>query len=202
VTGAIEKGNLFVSFRKFMSLYSGAPEKLVENRTTCLVDSHTAGNLRLDILHVDGVDIGLLLNLALARQSLEMRLESLAEIKHTHDGVDDGEEDEKNGDDGECSQRSANSFVVLLVTWLVNSNQLKDEVAETSEVKNDDSNHAGLVLAAGEECGGEENQNGDGDGDDGEGEFRIILVGDDDNELNDEAEEEEEIELEQSDINL
>jgi hypothetical protein len=88
------------------------------------------------------------------------------------------------------------------VSGLVNSNQLEDEVAETSEVKNDDRDHAGLVLAAGEESGGEKNQNGDGNGDDGKGEFRIVLVGDDDNKLNDEAEEEEEIELEQSDVNL
>lgn len=35
VTGAIEKGNFFVSFRKFVSLYSGAPEMLVGNRATC-----------------------------------------------------------------------------------------------------------------------------------------------------------------------
>lgn len=35
VTGAIEKGKFFVSFRKFVSLYSGAPEMLVGNRATC-----------------------------------------------------------------------------------------------------------------------------------------------------------------------
>jgi hypothetical protein len=69
-----------------------------------LIDSHAAGNLGLDILHVDGVDVRLLLNLALARQSLEMRLETLAKVEHTDDGVDDGEEDEENGDDGECGQ--------------------------------------------------------------------------------------------------
>lgn len=33
-----------------------------------------------------------------------MRLESLAEVEHAYNGVDDGEEDEKNGDNGECGQ--------------------------------------------------------------------------------------------------
>jgi len=69
-----------------------------------LIDGHAARNLRLDILHVNRVDVRLLLNLALARQRLEMRLESLAEVEHAHNGVNDSEEDEKNGDDGECGQ--------------------------------------------------------------------------------------------------
>lgn len=69
-----------------------------------LIDGHAAGNLGLDILHVDGVDVGLLLDLALARQSLEVRLESLAKVEHAHDGVDNSENDEENGDDSECGQ--------------------------------------------------------------------------------------------------
>jgi hypothetical protein len=33
-----------------------------------------------------------------------MRLESLAKVEHTHNGVDNSEENEKNGDNGECGQ--------------------------------------------------------------------------------------------------
>lgn len=85
---------------------------------------------------------------------------------------------------------------------LVDSDQLEDEVAETSEVENNDSDHASLVLTASEESGGKQNQDSNRDGDDGQREFGIILVSNNDNELHDEAEEEEEIELEESDINL
>ena len=88
------------------------------------------------------------------------------------------------------------------MTGLIDAHELENEVAETAKVEDDDDNHAGLVLAAGEERGCKENEDGDGDGGDGQRKLGVVSFGDNDNELDDEAEEEEEIELEECNVDL
>lgn len=167
-----------------------------------LINCHSARRLGLDVLHVDRVDIGLLLNLALSRQGLEVWLEALSKVAHAYNGVGDGEQDKKNSDDGKSGKRSADSIVSFLVTGLVDSDQLEEEITETAKIENDDTHHARLVLPAGEIGGGEQNGDGDGNGDNCQSKFRVVLLCDNDDKLNDETEEEEEIELEQSNVNL
>jgi hypothetical protein len=165
-----------------------------------LVDGHPTGHLRLDILQVDRIEVGLLIDLS--RRGEEMVLEAVAKVTQADDGVDNGENDEKNGDDSKGRQRLLDGFIVLLVTGLVDSDKLEDEVAETAEVEDDDGNHARLVLPAGEECGAEEDDDGDWNGGNRQSELGIVGRSDNDDKLDDEAQEEEEIELEKGDVNL
>jgi hypothetical protein len=165
-----------------------------------LVDGHPTGRLRLDILQTDRVEVGLLVDLS--RRGEEVVLEAVAKVLQADDGVDNGEDDEKNGDDSKGSQRFLDGLVVFPVARLVDSDKLEDEVAETAKVEDDDGNHAGLVLPAGKECGAEEDDDGDGNGGNCQGKLGIVGRSDNDHKLDDEAEEEEEIELEKGDVNL
>lgn len=165
-----------------------------------LIDGHSAGNLGFDVVHVDGVEVGLLVDLSW--RGLQMWLKTRAEVAHADDGVDDGKEDEEDGDDGKGGQRLPHGFVRLLEARLVDSHKLEDEVGESAEVENDDADHSWHVLPAGEEGGGNKNYNGYGNRNDGQGKLGVALLSDDDDELNNETEEEEEIELEQGNVNL
>lgn len=54
----------------------------------------------------------------------------------------------------------------MSVSRLIDSYKLEDEIAETSEIEDDDANHTDLVLSSSEESGSEEDENGNGNGDD------------------------------------
>lgn len=165
-----------------------------------LIDGHSARDLGFDIVKVDGVEIWLLVDLSGRR--LQVWPQTSAKVAHADDGVNDGEEDKENGDDGKGGQGLADSFVRFFETRLVDSHKLEDEVAESAKVENNDNNHSGDVLPAGEEGSGNKNYNGDGNRNDGQGKLGVALLGNDDDELNNETEEEEEIELQQGNVNL
>lgn len=131
-----------------------------------------------------------------------MRLESGAEVAHADDGIGDSEDDKKDGNDGKGCERLSHGSVRILMSGLVDSDKLEDEVAQAAEIENDDDDLAGLVFSASEVGGSEQDGNGDRDSGDGQGELGIRLLGDDNDELNDEPEEKEEIELEQCDVDL
>jgi hypothetical protein len=129
-------------------------------------------------------------------------LEARAKVAHADDGVDNGEENEEDGDDGKGGQRSANGEVSVLISRLVYSANLEDEVRKSSEIEDDDANHAGLVLPPGEVCGGQQDGNGDRNGGASQGELRIVLPSDNDDKLHNVAKEEEEVKLKQRNVNL
>lgn len=129
-----------------------------------------------------------------------MGLESGAKVEHADDGVGNGEDDEKNGDDGEGCKRLPDGLVVVLES--PNTDELEKEVYEATVVKDDDSNHSKLVFDAGEVGGADQDQNRDWDRDNGESKFGIVGLGHNDHKLDNEAEKEEEVELEQCNINL
>lgn len=131
-----------------------------------------------------------------------MRLQSRSKVHHANDGVDDGENDEKNGNDSEGSERLLHGLIRILELGRVDSDQFEDEVAEAAQVEDDDHDHAHLVLLISEVGSAEQDENGDRDSGDGQSKFGIALLGNDDDELDDEAQEEEEIELQESDVDL
>ena len=69
-------------------------------------------------------------------------------------------------------------------------------------VKDEDNDHANLVLLASEPSGGDKNADGDGDSDNGKCELRVMLVCNNNDQLNDETKEEEEIKLEKRNVDL
>lgn len=131
-----------------------------------------------------------------------MVLETFTKIVHADNGVENGEQNQKNRNDSKGCERFANGLVGFLVAWLVDTDKLEKEIAETAKEEDDDSNHSWLVFAASEKCSGKKNDNGNWDGSDGQSEFDVGGVGDNDDELYDESKEEEEIELEQSNVDL
>lgn len=181
--------------RKFVSLYNAT--KLSSDEVS--VNGHPASQLGFDVGHVDRVGVGLLLELTWRQK---VGLESGAEVAHADDGIGDGENDEQNGDDGKRGEGLSNGKVILLVSGLVDSDELENEVGQAAEVENDDDDLADLVLPTSEVGSGEQNGDGDWDGSNGQCEFGVVLLSNDDDELNDETEEEEEIELEQRNVDL
>lgn len=131
-----------------------------------------------------------------------MCFEAGAEVVHADDGVDDGHDDEQNGDDGEGGERLSNGEVRRSAAGLVDTEELEDEVGETAKVEDNNADHARLVLPLGEESSSNQNGNRDRNGGNRKSEFGIGLDSDDDDKLNDETQEEEEIELEQGNVNL
>lgn len=61
LTGACKEENF--GFRKFVSLYN--VDRLKDTTVGSLVDGHSAGDLGLDVLQVDRVEVGLLINFPL-----------------------------------------------------------------------------------------------------------------------------------------
>lgn len=163
-----------------------------------LVDRHAAGLLSLDvdIGKVNGGRIGVILSCL----NNKVALKPLSKVPHTDNAVGDCQEDEENGDDGESGERLLDSGVVL--SPRVDSDELEDEVCESTVVEDDDGDHTGLIFLASEEGGTRENEDSDRDGDNCQGEFGVAGIGDDDHELDNETQEEEEIKLQQSDVNL
>jgi hypothetical protein len=166
-----------------------------------LVNRHSTGQLGFDVVQADRVRV-LLLLILLTREGDNVRLEARAKVAHADNGIRDCGEDEEDGDDGKGRHGAADGAVKLPVARLVDADELEDKVREGDEVDEDDDAHAGLVLAAGEKGGEQEDGDCDGDGSNGEAEFRVDLVDDDDDELDREAEEEEKVELEQGNVDL
>lgn len=57
-----------------------------------------------------------------------MSLEASAEIIHADECIDDGGDNEDNGEHGEGRERLADSDVELGMAWLVNADQLQAEI--------------------------------------------------------------------------
>lgn len=192
-----------VSKNKFLTLFFLLFLFVLKSRSSPtsrpLVNRHPARHLGLHVLKADRVEIGALVGTLWLEEVL---LEALAKVAHADDGVDDGENDQEDGDDGESGQRPADGHVVLAVSRLVDADQLEDEVAQSTEIEDDDGDNAQLVLAAGEVGGADEDGDGDGDGSGGEGVLDDLDVADNDEELNGEAEEKEKVELEEGNVDL
>lgn len=88
------------------------------------------------------------------------------------------------------------------MTWLVDSHQFEDEVAQSAEKEDNNTNHAGLVFSTSEKGGGQQDNNGDWNRTDSQGELGIGSFCNDDDKLNNEAEKKEEIEFQESNVNL
>ncbi len=133
---------------------------------------------------------------------LQMLFQTLAEIEHTDQGIEDGQYDKEDREDGKGRKRLSDRHVILRMERVVDSGQLEDEVRQSSEVKKHDDNHARLDLAPGEEGSEEKDSNGYRDSGSGQTDFDCTLPGDDDEELDGETDEEEEIELQEGDVHL
>lgn len=164
------------------------------------VDRHPARQLRLLILHLERV-VGLLL-LIPPGGSNQMVPQAGAEVGHADECVDNGEDDQEDGQDGECCQTPFDCLVMGGMGRLVDTDKLEEEVGEGAEIEYDDTCHADLDLSSDEEGGHQEDDDGNGNSDDGQGEFGIGLAGDDDEELHGKSEEEEEIKLQEGDVDL
>lgn len=82
-----------------------------------------------------------------------MVLEPGAKVAHADEAVDDGQDDEENGQDSKGCQRLLDGFVILFMTGLVNADELEEEVRERAEVQDDGQRHSNLVLALRKEGG-------------------------------------------------
>jgi hypothetical protein len=156
--------------------------------------------LWLYVVHVDGVEVGLLLIAALGR--LDVVLEAGAKVHHADDSIGNGKDDEQDRDHGEGSQGLADCGVLLLGLGLVDSNELEEEPRQAAEVEDDGADHAGLVLVAGEVGGRQQDDDSDGNSGDCQVELDVGLSGDYDQKLDGKAQEEEEIELQESNVDL
>jgi hypothetical protein len=135
---------------------------------------------------------------------VDVGLEALVEVVCAHACNDDGEDEQKNGEDGKGCQRFARRLVVVLSVEIrnVHANQLEQEVGHGDEVDDNNGNHAGDGFAADPPGGEEEEEEGDDQGNGGQGELDGLCVFDNNEELHGKGKEEEEIELEKGNVNL
>lgn len=171
----------------------------IHGHCIALVNRHSAGGRGLDVVQAERLLVGVVLGPAAGD---EVVLQAAIEVAHANNAVDNGEDDEQNGDDGKGGERLSHGNVELAVSWLVDAHQLEDEVGETAEVEDEDNGHARLVLLLGEVGGCEQDTDGDGDRGNREGEFGVRGFGNNDDKLNDESEEEEKVEFEERNVNL
>ena len=64
-----------------------------------------------------------------------MRLQSLVEVCHTHGGVDDGQYDEDDGNDGEECQGSSGRQVFPEPVGLIHPDELEKEICHGGKVE-------------------------------------------------------------------
>lgn len=131
-----------------------------------------------------------------------MLLQTGAKVHHAHHTVDDGNDNQNDGDDREGGHRLLDGLVESALGRVINSGQLENEVGEAAEVEDHDENHAPLPFPSSKPCCTKEDGDCDGDGRTGQAEFNVSLAADNDEELNGEADEEEEIELQKGNIDL
>jgi hypothetical protein len=163
-------------------------------RIAQLINGHPAWQLgRFDVIH--GVGHLILIHIA-TRTAHEMLLQTIAEIHHADHTVDNGDDNQNDGDHSECCHRLLDREIIGTLDWIVDSRQLEDEVGKTTEVEDHDAHHAPLPFSSCEPCSAEQNGNGNGDCGTRQTKFDPCHSTHDDEELNGEADEEEEIELE------
>jgi len=91
----------------------------VKRHAIRLVNRHAARQLGLLVLQL--IRVGVLLLRVRAAGLDEVISEALAKVTHADEGIDDGEEDEKDGHDREGRERLPNRHVVVFVAGLVNT---------------------------------------------------------------------------------
>jgi hypothetical protein len=134
----------------------------------------------------------------------DMGLEALVEVVCAHACNDDCEDEKKNGEDGESSQRLARRLVVVLSVDVgnVHADELEQEVGHGDEVDDDNGDHASHRLATDPPRSEEKEEEGNDQGDGGEGKFNGLGVFDDHEKLHGKGEEEEKVELQEGNVNL
>ena len=118
-----------------------APCLLIQRRQIYLINRHPTARLssthgrhtKLLLIHLPTI-IDILISL-LARA--QVRLQALVEIVHAPDGVDNGEDEHQDGDDGEEGERVAGGFVVIYACLVaaVHTEQLEEKVGQTAKVQ-------------------------------------------------------------------
>ena len=133
-----------------------------------------------------------------------MGLQTLVEVVRADTRNNDGEEEQEDRENGECSQRLAGWLVVLLAVCIgdPHSDELEQEVAQGNEVDDDNADHTSNGLAADPPRGKEQKKESDNEGGSGEDQFNGLCVFDDDQKLDGEGQKEEEVKLEEGDVNL
>ena len=126
----------------------------------------------------------------------------LIKVVQTHRTIRNRQDNQNDRQHREDRQGGASCVVLCAVTWLVDADELEEEVGQRGNVKADGGDHAGFDFFACPESGEGEDNDCDWNGGYGEIEFPVCDVCDDDEKLDGEAEEEVEIELEKCDINL
>lgn len=66
---------------------------------------------------------------------VDVGLQTLVEIVHAHARINDGHDDQNEGDDREEGQRPPGRQVLLVCLWSVHANELEQEIGHCSEVK-------------------------------------------------------------------
>lgn len=64
----------------------------------------------------------------------DMWFESLVEVGHAYRCIDDCEDNQNDGDNGETGQTLSDREVVVSARWLVHASELEDEVGHAAEV--------------------------------------------------------------------
>lgn len=129
-------------------------------------------------------------------------LQTHAEIRSAHDGVDNCQDDQNDRDNCEACQTLPDCHVILRLLWLIHSHKLKDEVCQSTEEEDNGSNHANFILATSPESCHKQNDDCDGNRSNRKRAFSDTQVSNNDEKLYGKSEEEEEVELEECDINL
>lgn len=81
-----------------------------------------------------------------------MLLESRVEVSHADDAIRNSQNDEQNSNDSKCRESFSDGLVRVAVIGLVDTDKLEDEVAQSTQVEEDNNNHAGFLLLASKVC--------------------------------------------------
>lgn len=148
-------------------------------------------------MHVEATVVALLGSLVRLEQ---VHFETVAVVVDAVKCVDDGANDQQDGQHGESRQTLSHRHILL--SMLVDAEELEDEIGETSKVEDNDAERAGLVFVSNAIRSCQKDDNRQGHGSDCGVVFGPAIAADDDNELYSEPQEEEEVKLEQGNIDL
>ena len=99
-----------------------------------LINSHAARHRSVcKVRHLHHVR---LLFIALNLSNCDIRLEPFSEIRGTHDGVNDGDDDQEDGDYSESCERLAHwAISPRSMIMVVHSDELEEKIGQSSEIE-------------------------------------------------------------------
>lgn len=127
------------------------PREMLFSYFVALVDGHSVRSRLPSTIVFQIRHLRQILRLLLLTHNLPLthiRLKPPVKIMQTHRTIRNRQDNQNDRQDRENRQRRASCIVLCAVTWLVDADELEEEVGERGDVEADGGNHAGFDFFA------------------------------------------------------